>query len=55
MRRFLSNADTPRSQHPEQEHIGLELDKDNEVQDIDNQAQYIYHTYKKKTNLPLKV
>ena len=29
MRRFLSNANTPRSQRPEQEeHIDLELDKD---------------------------
>ena len=35
MRRFLSNADTPRSQRPKQaEHISVELDKDNEVQDI---------------------
>ena len=34
MRRVLNNADTPRSQRPEQEqHINLELDKDNEAQD----------------------
>ena len=34
MRRFLGNADTPRSQRPEQEkHIDLELYQDNEVQD----------------------
>ena len=34
MRRFLSNADTPRSQCLEQEeHIYLKLDKDNVVQD----------------------
>ena len=33
MRRFLSSADTPRSQCLEQEHIYLKLDKDNEVQD----------------------
>ena len=33
MRRFLRNADTPRSQCPEQEeHIYIKLDKDNEVQ-----------------------
>ena len=34
MRRFLGNADMPRSQCPEQEeHIYLKLDKYNEVQD----------------------
>ena len=34
MRRFLSSADTPRSQCPEpEEHIYLKLDKGNEVQD----------------------
>ena len=34
MRRFLSNADTSRSQCPKQEeHIYLKLDKDNEVRD----------------------
>ena len=34
MRRFLSSADTPRGQCPEQEeHIYLKLDEDNMVQD----------------------
>ena len=33
MRRFLSNADTPRNQRPEQEQIDLESDEYNEVQD----------------------
>ena len=32
MRYFPTNAETPRSQHPKQEHIDLELDKDYIVQ-----------------------
>ena len=39
MRRFQSSADMPRSyRHEQEEQIDLELDKDNEVQDTDNQA-----------------